>query len=167
VFRDDRGYFLESFNARRYFDAGLSVGFVQDNLSFSKKGVLRGMHFQTPRAQAKLISVAQGEIIDVVVDVRLGSPTYARWHAERLSAENARQLFVPAGFAHGFLVLSESALVSYKCSGYHEPEDEVSLLWNDPDIGIEWPAKDVFVSERDAAGLRLAEIPEARLPRLD
>jgi dTDP-4-dehydrorhamnose 3,5-epimerase len=165
IFKDARGYFLETFHANRYLESGVTAHFVQDNLSFSAKGVLRGMHFQHPRAQAKLISVAQGAIFDAVVDVRLGSPTYAQWFGETLTSDNGWQLYVPEGFAHGFAVLSDTAVVTYKCSDYYAPDDEVSLSWNDPDVGIVWPGGDLTVSERDAAGLRLSQVPTNKLPR--
>jgi dTDP-4-dehydrorhamnose 3,5-epimerase len=164
VFRDERGFFLESWNHARYASVGLPAVFVQDNLSFSKKGVLRGLHYQHPSAQGKLVCVLQGEVYDVAVDIRRGSPTFGRWVGVTLSAENARQMFVPAGFAHGFVVTSEYALFSYKCTDYYQPKDEGSVLWNDPQIGIDWPPLEPILAPKDAAAPCLAAIPENRLP---
>ena len=165
MFGDDRGFFMETWNGRRYEEAGLPARFVQDNLSFSARGVLRGLHFQNPNAQGKLVSVLRGEVFDVAVDVRVGSPTYGRWVGAYLSADNKRQLYVPEGFAHGFVVTSEDALFSYKCTDYYDPETERSVLWNDPDIGIEWPLDVPTLSKKDEAALPLREIPEDALPR--
>ena len=165
VFGDARGYFLESFQAARYAEAGMAGPFVQDNLSFSRRGILRGLHLQNPRPQGKLVQVLQGEVFDVAVDVRVGSPTFGQWEGVVLSQENARQLYVPPGFAHGFLVTSETALFAYKCTDYYTPQSELSILWNDPDIGIEWPRIEPQLSAKDAAGLRLADIDSARLPK--
>ena len=156
-FDDKRGWFLESWNAARYREAGVDLSFVQDNVSFSRKGVLRGLHFQDPHPQGKLVWVVQGEVWDVAVDVRRGSPTFGRWLGHTLSANNARQLFIPEGFAHGFVVLSETALVCYKCTAPYRPEAERTLRWDDPDVGIEWPISDPVVSEKDAGGSGLAE----------
>lgn len=165
-FPDSRGYFMETYNAQRYAEAGIADTFVQDNVSFSTRGVLRGLHFQHPFAQAKLIHVLHGEVFDVAVDVRVGSPTFGSWAGEALSAENRRQLYVPSGFAHGFVVMSDTALVSYKCGETYRPEAEQALLWSDPDLGIEWPVIDVVLSARDATAPRLSAIERARLPRL-
>ena len=139
VFGDDRGYFMESYNRRDFVEAGLDMVFVQDNESKSKKGVLRGMHFQTKFTQGKLVRATQGEVYDVAVDLRKGSPTYGQWEGVLLSAENKRQFYVPEGFAHGFLVLSDLAEFCYKCTDFYHPGDEGGLAWNDPEIGIEWP----------------------------
>jgi dTDP-4-dehydrorhamnose 3,5-epimerase len=158
VFGDSRGFFLETWNQRRYAEAGLNAQFVQDNLSFSRRGALRGLHFQNPHAQGKLLQVLQGEVFDVAVDLRRSSPAFGRWHSETLSAENRRQFYIPPGFAHGFLVLSETALFSYKCTELYSPKDERTLLWNDPDIGVVWPAKDPLLSEKDAQGLRFRDL---------
>jgi dTDP-4-dehydrorhamnose 3,5-epimerase len=163
VFTDSRGFFLETFNEKRYRDAGLSADFVQDNLSFSGRGTLRGLHFQNPNSQGKLVQVLQGEVFDVAVDVRRSSPTFGRWHALVLSAEKKRQFYIPHGFAHGFAVLSEAALLHYKCTQFYSPKDELSIRWDDPDISIEWPVKAPVISEKDAKGLRLCEIPPERL----
>jgi len=164
VHGDRRGFFLETFHADRYAEAGIRETFVQDNLSASSRGVLRGLHAQSPRAQGKLLQVIEGEIFDVALDIRLGSPTFGRWVGEILSDENHRQLYVPAGCAHGFQVLSERAVVAYKCTAPYHPEDEFTVLWNDPDIGIGWPGEgDPILSAKDLAGVRLKDLDEARL----
>ena len=163
VFTDSRGFFLEIFNQARYREAGLRADFVQDNLSFSGHGTLRGLHFQNPNSQAKLVQVLQGEVFDVAVDIRRSSPTFGQWHALVLSGQNKQQFYIPHGFAHGFVVLSEAALFHYKCTKFYSPKDELSIRWNDPDIGIEWPVKAPVVSEKDAKGLRLRDIPRERL----
>jgi dTDP-4-dehydrorhamnose 3,5-epimerase len=165
VYGDERGFFMETWNRRRYEGFGVPTDFVQDNLSYSKKGVLRGLHFQNPNAQGKLVSVLQGEVFDVAVDVRLGSPNFGEWVGVALSAENKRQLYVPEDFAHGFLVTSETALFSYKCTDYYNPRAEHSLLWNDPGLGIDWPLKSPMLSAKDGSGPRLEEIPTEKLPR--
>ncbi len=163
VFGDARGFFLETWNQQRYAEAGLDAAFVQDNISFSRKGILRGLHFQNPRPQGKLLQVLQGEVFDVAVDIRRSSPTFGKWHGLVLSSENKRQFYIPSGFAHGFLVLSETALFHYKCTDFYSPRDEMALRWDDPDIGIEWPLTEPLVSERDAKGLRLRDLPSERL----
>ncbi len=149
VFGDTRGYFLETYHQRRYQSAGLDATFIQDNLSFSKKGTLRGLHFQITQPQAKLVQAITGKIFDVAVDIRPESPTYGKWSSAMLSEDNKRQLFIPGGFAHGFCVLSESAHVSYKCSDYYNPADEGGILWSDPALGIDWPVKDPTLSDKD------------------
>jgi dTDP-4-dehydrorhamnose 3,5-epimerase len=159
VFRDDRGFFMETYQRERYLEAGIPYEFVQDNLSRSTYGTLRGLHLQHPTDQAKLVSVLEGEVFDVAVDVREGSPSYGRWHGERLSAENARQMLVPPGFAHGFCVVSEVALFSYKCSAPYSPKDELSVAWNDPEIGIQWPVANPTLSPKDTAAPTLKEMP--------
>lgn len=164
VFGDERGFFMESWNRRRYAEYGVDVDFVQDNLSQSRHGVLRGLHFQEPSPQAKLVSVLQGEVFDVGVDVRVGSPTFGQWEGVLLSGENRRQFYLPAGFAHGFCVTSEIALFGYKCSSFYTPEHERSVLWNDPEIGIEWPVDEPVLSDRDAKALPLREVAPAHLP---
>ena len=159
VFGDARGFFFESFNARDFAQAtGLEVAFVQDNHSKSAKGVLRGLHYQIQHPQGKLVRVVEGEVFDVAVDLRRSSPTFGRWVGERLSADNHKQLWVPPGFAHGFVVLSESAEFLYKTTDYWFPEHERSLLWNDPAVGIDWPI-DVppLLAAKDAAGKHLDE----------
>jgi dTDP-4-dehydrorhamnose 3,5-epimerase len=152
VHRDGRGFFAETYHAPRYRDAGIDVAFVQDNHSRSVRHTLRGLHWQTaPHPQAKLVRVLDGEILDVAVDIRPDSPTLGRWVAVTLSAENFRQLFVPVGFAHGFLVLSERADIHYKCSDVYDPASERGLMWNDPALGITWPVTDPILSPRDRA----------------
>ncbi len=160
VFGDARGFFFESFNGRKMAEAlGRPMDFVQDNHSRSSRGVLRGLHYQCPNAQGKLVRVVQGEVFDVAVDLRRGSPTFGKWESDVLSAENKRQLWVPAGFAHGFLVLSETAEVLYKTTAYYEPKDEHCLAWDDPTVGIAWPLHGVkpLVSAKDALGKPLAQ----------
>jgi dTDP-4-dehydrorhamnose 3,5-epimerase len=166
VFGDDRGYFLEAYSQKRYQEAGIPGTFIQDNLSFSRRGVLRGLHFQNPNAQGKLVSAPMGEVFDVAVDIRKGSPTFGKWVGVHLSGQNKRQFWVPPGLAHGFVVLSETALFSYKCTEYYSPKDEHSILWNDPDIGIEWPISDgIQLSAKDVSGLKLKNILGESLPR--
>ena len=166
VFRDDRGHFLETWSAARYGPAGLPVEFEQDNLSCSKPGVLRGLHYQFPTGQGKLVGVAQGEVFDVAVDIRVGSPTFGRWVGETLSGENGRQMYIPPGFAHGFVVTGAiAAIFSYKCTTGYDPAGQCSILWDDPDLGIEWPAGSPLLSPKDADAPRLRDVPESRLPR--
>lgn len=167
VFGDARGFFLEIWNRERYTKAGLPESFVQDNMSFSRKGVLRGLHFQNPNAQGKLVYVIQGEVFDVAVDIRLGSPTFGRWESVVLSGDNKRQFYIPPGFAHGFCVTSDTALFAYKCTDIYNPKAEGSVLWNDPDLGIDWPVVAPELAEKDRNGLRLADIPRERLPRYE
>ncbi|MGA2658617.1 MAG: dTDP-4-dehydrorhamnose 3,5-epimerase [Verrucomicrobiota bacterium] len=163
VFGDARGFFMELWHQGRYREHGLEADFVQDNLSFSRRGALRGLHFQNPNPQAKLLQVLQGEVFDVGVDLRRSSPTFGRWHGLVLSSENKRQFYLPAGFAHGFAVLSEAALICYKCSTFYCPKDELALRWDDPDVGIQWPLDKPMLSEKDAKGLRLRDLPPERL----
>jgi dTDP-4-dehydrorhamnose 3,5-epimerase len=159
VFGDERGFFLETFQADRYVDlAGIFLPFVQDNHSRSSKGVLRGLHFQKTKPQGKLVRVVRGEVYDVAVDIRQGSPTYGQWEAVILSEENKTQFWVPPGFAHGFVVLSETADFEYKCTDYYDPSDEGSLLWNDPDLNIPWPIDNPKLSEKDANAHLLADL---------
>ncbi|MSO64288.1 MAG: dTDP-4-dehydrorhamnose 3,5-epimerase [Alphaproteobacteria bacterium] len=167
VFGDSRGFFLESYRDRSYAEAGIADRFVQDNVSMSMKGVVRGLHYQFPRGQAKLIQVLTGAVFDVVVDVRSGSPTIGRWLATTLSGENKRQIYVPPGFAHGFCVLFDNTLFHYKVSDYYLPEDEVEIAWNDPDIGIAWPVADPVLSDKDRMAPRLRAIAAHRLPPYD
>ena len=157
-FEDDRGYFLETHHQNRFRTAGVDRIFVQDNLSFPKKGTLRGLHFQNTQPQAKLVQAITGKIFDVAVDIRPESATFGKWLGFYLSEENKRQLLIPEGFAHGFCVLSESAHVSYKCSDYYNPQDEGGILWSDPDIGIDWPMKDLTLSEKDQQLKYLADL---------
>ena len=161
---DDRGWFMEAWHGERYSEAGLPGGFVQDNVSFSCRGVLRGLHFQNPLQQGKLIFVLRGEVFDVAVDVRVGSPTFARWFGMTLSASDKRQLYIPPGFAHGFCVLSDEALLAYKCSEKYAAEAEIGVFWNDPDIGIVWPVESPILSEKDKLNPTLREIRKERLP---
>lgn len=151
VFGDSRGFFKETFQAERYRDAGLMLPFVQDNHSRSTKGVLRGLHFQLTKPQGKLVSCSLGEVFDVAVDLRAGSSTYGQWEGAILSGENHRQFYVPPGFAHGFVVLSETADFQYKCTDYYDPCDEGGIMWNDPKVGIKWPLGDIqpLLSEKD------------------
>jgi len=149
IFEDERGYFMETHHNQRFQSADIDCTFVQDNLSFSKKNVLRGLHFQKTKPQAKLIQAVSGGIFDVGVDLRKGSPTFGKWFGVVLSEENKRQFFVPEGFAHGFCVLSQSAHVAYKCSDFYDPQDEGGLHWSDPDIAIDWPLKDPIISAKD------------------
>ena len=161
VFGDHRGYFFESFSEKDFTSAVGEVKFVQDNESKSSYGVLRGLHFQKPpHAQAKLVRVVKGRVLDVAVDLRKGSPTFGKHVAVELTEENHRQLFIPRGFAHGFAVLSDEAVFQYKCDNYYAPQSEGSVLWNDPDIGIEWgiPSEDVMLSEKDRNAPLLKEI---------
>jgi len=163
VFGDARGFFLETWNRARYRDAGLDADFVQDNVSFSRRSILRGLHFQNPKQQGKLLQVLLGEVFDVAVDIRRSSPTFGKWHGLTLSAENKRQFYIPPGFAHGFVVLSDTALFHYKCTEFYSPRDEMAIRWDDPDIGVQWPVKEPLLSERDAKGLRLHDAPPERL----
>lgn len=163
VFGDARGFFLETWNQRRYQEAGITAQFVQDNLSFSRQGTLRGLHFQNPSPQGKLVSVWEGEVFDVAVDLRQSSPTFGKWHGLQLSSENKRQFYVPPGCAHGFVVLSEIALFHYKCTAFYSPQDELTLRWDDPDIAIQWPCRQPTLSDKDAKGLRLRDLPRERL----
>ena len=167
VYTDERGYFLESHQADRYAQAlGCDLRFVQDNCSHSRRGVLRGLHYQVNHPQGKLLRVVQGEIFDVVVDLRLDSATFGRWEATALAAPGAGagkhiQLWVPPGFGHGFYVLSDSATVEYKCTGYYHPEDEACLRWDDPDVAIDWPGADPILSAKDRQGRSLADLLRA------
>ena len=165
VFGDTRGFFQETWLKSRYEAVGIKEEFVQDNLSFSTRGVLRGVHYQYPHAQGKLVSVAQGEVFDVAVDIRVGSPTFGQWEGVLLSGENHRQLWVPPGLAHGFCVVSDTVYFTYKCTDIYTPEAEGGVLWNDPDIGIEWPLEDVVLSGKDKVYQRLRDIPAIRLPK--
>jgi len=164
VFRDPRGFFVETYHAERYGAAGIDASFVQDNHSRSERGTLRGLHAQQKFPQAKLVRVIEGEIWDVAVDIRLGSPTFGRHVAVTLSADDQRQIFVPTGFAHGFCVLSERAQIEYKCTNYYHLEDELHILWNDPGLAIPWPVETPTLSEKDRAALPLRALHD-RLPR--
>lgn len=164
VFGDARGAFYETFNAERFAEHGLPTSFVQSNVSTSSHGVLRGLHYQWPRPQGKLVTVLEGEVYDVAVDVRRGSPTYGRWEAVILSAENKRQFWIPEGFAHGFVVLGERALFSYLCTDVYRPEFDANVAWNDAAIGIDWPVAEPQLSGKDAKAPLLADIAQDRLP---
>ncbi len=161
VFKDERGFFKEVFKKSDFEANGIKENFVQDNISFSQKGVLRGLHFQhPPKAQGKLVTCLRGRIFDVAVDLRKGSPTFAKWVAVELSHENHALLYIPPGFAHGFQVLSEEALVCYKCTAEYAPELDSGILWNDPELAIDWPIKEPLLSPKDA---RLPKLSEANL----
>jgi len=168
VFRDERGFFFETYHAERYRDAGLDVTFVQDNHSRSVRGTLRGLHWQVERPQGKLVRVLFGEIFDVAVDIRVDSPTFGDWVGVSLSADNFRQAWIPPGFAHGFCVTSEVAEVEYKCTDFYDPPSERGLIWNDPEVGIDWPITDPILSARDqrhpglSALRQMASVPPPR-----
>ena len=166
VWRDERGFFVETWQQARYAAAGIALPFVQDNHSKSAQGTLRGLHVQLENSQGKLIRVISGEIFDVAVDIRRGSPTFGRYAAVLLSADNCHQLYVPPLFAHGFCVVSATAEVEYKCTNLYHPQSELSILWNDPAIGIPWPISDPSLSAKDRAGITLAAATD-RLPRYE
>jgi dTDP-4-dehydrorhamnose 3,5-epimerase len=167
VFGDDRGFFLETWSSRRYAEQGLPPVFVQDNLSRSVCGTLRGLHLQNPNGQGKLVYVIEGEVFDVAVDVRVGSPTFGRWVGFMLSGQSKRQLYIPPGFAHGFCVTSEYALFAYKCTEPYRPETELGVLWSDPAIGIRWPTSTPILSDKDRGYPQLADIQRSRLPSFE
>ncbi|MDB4661726.1 dTDP-4-dehydrorhamnose 3,5-epimerase [Gammaproteobacteria bacterium] len=159
IFEDERGFFLETFQENRYSDlAGITLPFVQDNHSRSSKGILRGLHFQKTKPQGKLVRVVQGSVFDVALDIRKNSSTYGQWEAIILSEENKTQLWVPPGFAHGFVVLSETADFEYKCTNYYDPSDEGSILWSDPELCIPWPEKNPKLSKKDAVAPKLSDL---------
>jgi dTDP-4-dehydrorhamnose 3,5-epimerase len=164
IFPDERGFFFETYNSEMYRQYGISDKFVQDNLSCSMKNTLRGLHFQHPHSQAKLVQVLSGEVFDVVVDIRTGSPAFGQWVGVRLSSGNKKQLYIPEGFAHGFYVLSDLALFSYKCNDFYAPDCEGGILWSDPDLGIDWPVKAPLLSDKDNKYTVLKDIPLPRLP---
>jgi dTDP-4-dehydrorhamnose 3,5-epimerase len=159
AFADERGFFLETYHQAKLAAAGLHATFVQDNWSRSTRGVLRGLHYQLPRPQGKLVRAVRGEVFDVAVDLRRGSPTFGRWIGVVLSDENRQALYIPPGFAHGLCAIGDVADVTYKCTDFYEPSAEHTLLWNDPAIGIRWPIEQPVLSAKDAAGRRLAELP--------
>ena len=163
VHRDARGFFFESYHAEKYAEGGIAERFVQDNHSRSERGTLRGFHAQLARPQGKLVRVIEGEVLDVALDIRRGSPSFAKHAAATLSAESFRQLYVPPGFAHAFLVMTETAQVEYKCTDHYDPSSEISIAWNDPDLAIPWPISDPILSSRDAAAPQLRDLVE-RLP---
>jgi dTDP-4-dehydrorhamnose 3,5-epimerase len=167
AFADPRGFFMETYRQNVLAEAGIRDNFVQDNHSRSSRGVLRGLHYQLRHPQAKLCRVAQGEVLDIAVDIRLGSPTFGKWVSVVLSGENQQQLYIPKGFAHGFVVRSETADFLYKCSDYFDGADDRGVLWNDPAIGIDWQSADPILSDKDKRYLPLNEIAHENLPRYE
>jgi len=167
AYGDDRGYFMETWRKEVYAEAGIKAEFVQDNISFSKKGVLRGLHYQHPQGQGKLVQVLSGRVYDAAVDIRRGSATFGKWVGVELSAEGHEQLYIPAGFAHGFCVLSEAAMFSYKCTDYYNGATEGGIIWNDPNVGIEWPIDGPSVSDKDAGLGLLRDVPAEKLPAME
>ena len=166
VYRDPRGFFLETYHQKKYAEHGIPGPLVQDNHSFSRRGALRGLHTQKQRPQGKLVRAVEGEMFDVAVDIRRGSPTFARWVGVVLSGENFCQLWIPPGFAHGFCVLSETVHVEYKCTDFYDAQDELAVAWNDPEIAVAWPVAAPVLSTKDQAALRLRQVFD-RLPRYD
>ena len=164
VFSDERGFFLETWNSARYENAGIEGPFVQDNVSFSKRGVLRGLHFQHPQSQGKLVQVLSGQVVDVAVDVRVGSPTFGHWVSEVLSDTNHRQIYISPGFAHGYCVTSDTVVFSYKCTDFYNSATESGIIWNDPDLNIDWPIKEPILSPKDKEYPRLKDFPPGKLP---
>lgn len=165
VFGDERGFFMETWQKQRYEEIGIRGPFVQDNVSSSRKGVLRGLHYQNPQGQGKLVSVLTGEVFDVAVDIRYGSPSFGQWTGVVLSGKNHRQFWIPEGFVHGFCVLSEQAIFSYKCTEVYAPEHEGGICWNDPDVGIKWPLDEVLLSSKDQIYPQLKAVPIEQLPQ--
>jgi len=164
IFSDGRGFFFESYHRERYRQYGIRNDFVQDNLSYSMKDTLRGLHYQNPHSQAKLVQVLSGEVFDVALDIRSGSPTFGQWTGIILSSENKKQFYIPIGFAHGFCVLSDTAIFSYKCDDFYSPDCEGGIFWSDPDLGIDWPVKAPLLSDKDGKYPCLKDIPHERLP---
>jgi dTDP-4-dehydrorhamnose 3,5-epimerase len=162
LFSDNRGYFYESFQQSRYLEAGIPP-FVQDNISNSRQHSLRGMHFQNPTPQGKLVWVARGTVWDVMLDIRRSSPTFKQWHAITLTAEQPTQIYIPPGFAHGFVTLSDDAVFCYKCTDYYNPQDERGIIWNDPEININWPIKNPILSPKDTTYSTLSEMTHDNL----
>jgi dTDP-4-dehydrorhamnose 3,5-epimerase len=167
VFRDQRGCFLETWQKQRYEQAGIKDEFVQDNVSYSTKGTLRGLHYQNPNQQGKLVQILSGKVFDVAVDIRPDSPTFKKWVGVILSADNYQQIYIPPGFAHGFCVLSETVIFSYKCTDYYNSQSEGGIIYNDPDIGIDWPGMEMKLSEKDATAPVLRDIAVEKLPKMD
>jgi dTDP-4-dehydrorhamnose 3,5-epimerase len=167
LFTDPRGFFMETWQAERYRQARIPGPFVQDDYSYSTQGVLRGLHYQLKHSQGKLVYVLQGEVFDVAVDIRRGSPTFGHWVGKILSGANHRQLYIPPGFAHGFYVLSEGAHILYKCTDFYTPEDEYGLRWDDPALGIDWPMSDPILSDRDRHYPTMNTIPQQHLPAFE
>lgn len=164
VFADSRGYFMETWHQGKYRDNGIDISFSQTNLSRSTAGVLRGLHYQWPQPQAKLVQVLQGSVFDVAVDIRPDSPNYLKWVGVELSAQNHHQLFIPEGFAHGFITLSDTALLAYACSREYSPEADASIAWNDPQIAIDWPIKPASLSDKDTVAPNISDLQLANLP---
>ena len=164
VFKDSRGFFMETFHQKKYAEVGIDHAFIQDNYSHSTQGTLRGLHYQLKHPQGKLIYVITGEIFDVAVDIRQGSPTFGQWVGQYISDQNKRQIFIPEGFAHGFCVISETADVLYKTTDLYNTDDEYGVLWSDPDIGIDWPVEVPIVSDKDKQYSRLKDALETQLP---
>ncbi|ODU66940.1 MAG: dTDP-4-dehydrorhamnose 3,5-epimerase [Rhodanobacter sp. SCN 65-17] len=164
VFGDARGFFYESYNEAKYREEGIEPRFVQSNVSRSERGVLRGLHYQWPNPQAKLVSVLEGEVYDVVVDVRAGSPTFGQWAGVMLTAENHRHFWIPEGFAHGFCVVSEHATFAYQCTALYDAKADAGIRWNDPALGIDWPISEPLLSDKDSKTPLLADVPADRLP---
>lgn len=167
VFKDPRGYFYESYNDAKYIKAGIRANFVQTNVSQSAKGVLRGLHYQWPNPQGKLVSVLEGEVYDVALDIRRGSPTFGQWMSVMLTADNHRHLWIPEGFAHGFCVLSERATFTYQCTTLYDGAADAAICWNDAQIGVDWPISQPLISDKDAKAPLLANVPVDRLPTFD
>jgi len=165
VFRDKRGFFLETYHQAKFAELGIRDRFVQDNHSSSVSGTLRGLHYQLHHPQAKLCRVVEGTALDIAVDIRVGSPQFGKWTSVRLSAAEQNQIYIPKGFAHAFLALTETVQFLYKCSGFYDPKDERGILWCDPDLNVSWGIPDVLVSDKDAKNPRLAEVREEFLPR--
>lgn len=163
IFGDSRGFFMETYSRERYRAVGIAEDLLQDNLSLSRRGVLRGLHFQNPASQGKLVYVLQGAVFDVAVDLRRSSPTFGKWYGATLTDENKKQLWLPPGFAHGFCVTSETALFTYKCSAYYAPENEHTIRYDDPDIGIEWPITEPLLSDKDRGAPGLGDMDSAVL----
>jgi dTDP-4-dehydrorhamnose 3,5-epimerase len=164
IFRDNHGFFLEAYHQTKFADLGIVDRFVQDNHSCSFRGTLRGLHYQLRRPQAKLCRVVEGEALDIAVDIRVGSPQFGKWTGVRLSAKEQNQIYIPVGFAHGFLALTDTVQFLYKCSDFYDPSDERGIFWNDPDLNISWDITDAVVSEKDANSPRLSQIPRVLLP---
>lgn len=167
VFSDERGFFLETWSEKQYRKAGITLNFVQDNTSFSQKGTLRGLHYQNPHSQGKLVQVLSGEVLDAAVDIRLDSPTFGKSVSVILSGSNHKQMYIPPGFAHGFCVTSETALFSYKCTDYYDASCEGGILWNDPDLEIDWPTDEPILSSKDSNYPLLKDIPPESLPQYE
>ena len=166
VYEDPRGYFLETFHRQRYHDSGIMADFVQDNISSSSQGTLRGLHYQHPKGQGKLVQVLEGSVYEVALDIRPNAPTFGQWYGIDLTAEKHNQMYIPPGFAHGFYVTSKRALFSYKCTEYYSPNTEGGIVWNDPDLGIQWPLTgEPILSDKDRQFGKLSDIPVEQLPR--